>query len=91
VGQFGDVEYRQGERAIKSDDRLFLFTDGLTEAADSENHLFGRERAEQVFISEIDLPPKEFCQRVKDWVDRFAVGATEESHDDFTILQVRVK
>lgn len=91
VGQFSDIDYLQGEQTIKSDDRLFLFTDGLTEAADSENHLFGRERAEQVFISEIDLAPKEFCHRVKDWVDRFSEGATEDSHDDFTILQVRVK
>ena len=91
VGQFAEARYRQGQRPIKSEDRLFLFTDGLTEAADAERRLFGRERAEQVFISEIDLPPNEFCHRVKEWVDRFAEGAAEDSHDDFTIVQVRVK
>ncbi len=91
VGQFSEATYRQGRHSIKSDDRLFLFTDGLTEAADAEKRLFGRERAEQVFISEIDLAPKEFCHRVKEWVDRFSEGAAEESHDDFTIVQIRVK
>jgi len=90
VGQFGDVPYRQGERSISPGDRLFLFTDGLTEAMDAGNQLFGRERAEQVFISEIDLPPADFCHRVKEWVDRFAEGAPEDSRDDFTILQVKV-
>jgi sigma-B regulation protein RsbU (phosphoserine phosphatase) len=91
VGQFPEAGYRQGKRSIQSEDRLFLFTDGLTEAADAERRLFGRERAEQVFISEIDLPPNEFCHRVKEWVDRFAEGAAEDSYDDFTIVQVRVR
>jgi phosphoserine phosphatase RsbU/P len=91
VGQFADARYIEGSRPIKSNDRLFLFTDGLTEAADAQKRLFGRERAEQVFISEIELPPNDFCHRVKEWVDRFAEGAEEDSHDDFTIIQVKVK
>jgi len=91
VGQFADIPFKQGERELVSGDRLFLFTDGLTEAADSEGNLFGRERAEQVFGSEIGESPKVFCRRVKDWVDRFSEGASEYFLDDFTILQVRVK
>ncbi len=90
VGQFEGFKFKQGERNLKSGDRLFLFTDGLTEAHDSDNNLFGRERAEQVFSVEIGLPPNEFCLKVKEWVDRFAEGAGEDTHDDFTILQVKV-
>jgi len=90
VGQFADVSYRQGERSIRRGDRLFLFTDGLTEAMDSDNNLFGRERAQQVFSAEIGLSPAEFCPKVKEWVDRYTEGASEESQDDFTILQVKV-
>ena len=70
---------------------MFLFTDGLTEATDAQGNLFGRERVEQVFTAEIDLGPKEFCLRVKEWVDRFSEGAPEEYQDDFTILQVKVE
>ena len=90
VGQFPEIVYKQGERDIKPGDKLFLFTDGLTEAMDAENNLFGRERAEQVFLAEIGLPPNDFCHKVKEWVDRFSVGAAEDSIDDFTILQVKV-
>ncbi|MFH1374470.1 MAG: GAF domain-containing SpoIIE family protein phosphatase [bacterium] len=91
VGQFAGFVFKQGQRRLASGDRLFLFTDGLTEAADADNNLFGRERAEQVFTSEIGLSPKEFCHKVKEWVDRFAEGASEDMQDDFTILQVKVK
>lgn len=91
VGQFSGMHFKQGERHLGSGDRLFLFTDGLTEAADANNNLFGRERVEQVFSTEIGVAPKEFCQKVKEWIDRFAEGSSEETHDDFTILQVKVK
>jgi len=91
VGQFAGTRFKQGERNLASGDRLFLFTDGLTEAADADNNLFSRERVEQVFTAEVGLPPKDFCLKVKEWVDRFAQGSSEETHDDFTILQVKVK
>jgi len=90
VGQFPGIKFKEGEHGLGHGDRLFLFTDGLTEAEDAEHNLFGRERAEQVFTSEIALDPKEFCLRVKQWVDRFVQGAPEDSHDDFTVLQVKV-
>lgn len=90
VGQFEGAVFKEGTRAIAPGDRLFLFTDGLTEAVDVNGKLFGRERVEQVFTAEIDLSPKEFCLKVKDWVDRFSLDAPQDSQDDFTILQVRV-
>ncbi len=90
IGQFPGVRFKEEDRPLHSNDRLFLFTDGLTEAMDADGHLFGRERAEQVLTAEIDLPPKEFCLRVKEWVDRFSEGSSEDSHDDFTLLQVKV-
>lgn len=91
IGQFAGVPFSCGIRPLRSGDRLFLFTDGLTEAADREGNLFGRERAEQVFAMERGLPPNEFCARVKEWIDRFAEGSEEDTHDDFTILQLKVK
>ncbi|MFZ5981479.1 MAG: PP2C family protein-serine/threonine phosphatase [Candidatus Zixiibacteriota bacterium] len=91
VGQFPGIKFKAGEIPINGNDRLFLFTDGLTEAADHEGNLFGRERAEQVYRDEIGLSPVDFCRKVKDWVDRFSEGAAEDTQDDFTVLQVKVK
>jgi len=90
VGQFPGVKFQQGERSLSTDDRLFLFTDGLTEAEDKDGNMFGREQAAKVLKSEVHLSPREFCLKVKEWVDQYTVGSSEESHDDFTILQVRI-
>ena len=90
VGQFPGIEFKQGSRDLSSGDRLFLFTDGLTEAADSEDNLFGRERVEQVFSVERGVPPHEFCLKVKQWVDRFTEGGSDDMIDDFTLMQVKV-
>ncbi|HWR84207.1 MAG TPA: GAF domain-containing SpoIIE family protein phosphatase [Candidatus Deferrimicrobium sp.] len=91
VGQFPKTVFQQGERQLKSGDRLFIFTDGLTEATDIAGTLFGRPRTEDVFRSLVDLPPKEFCFTIKERVDRFAQGASEETRDDFTVFLVKVK
>lgn len=91
IGQFPDVKFKEGKQKLNRGDRLFLFTDGLTEAADDKDNLFGRERVEQAFISEIGQTPKEFCLKVKEWVDQFTVGCSEESVDDFTIMQVKME
>ena len=91
VGQFADITYQQGERELGANDRLFLFTDGITEAADAENRLFGKERVQETFAREIDLSPMDFCRYLKELVDRFAEGAHEDSHDDFTLVQVKVE
>jgi len=90
VGQFPGISYRSGRRTIESGDKLLLFTDGLTEAADRNGQLFGRERVRQVFATQMELSPKEFCMSVKHSVDRFAEGCSEENVDDFTVVQVKV-
>lgn len=89
VGQFAGFPYKEDRQDFDSGDRLFLYTDGLTEAADDNDKLFGRERVEQVYAMEVDLPPQEFCYKVKEWVDRFTEGCAEDSVDDFTILQIK--
>lgn len=89
VGQFADIDYMQGEIDIKAGDRLFAFTDGLTEAEDAEQNLFGLERVRQVFMSGAEPTAAAFCRKVKVWVNRFAEGAGEETVDDFTLFEMR--
>jgi phosphoserine phosphatase RsbU/P len=44
LGAFPDARYTQGEVELHHDDRLVLYTDGLTEAADASGEQFGEER-----------------------------------------------
>ncbi len=90
VGQFPGVKYIEGETDIRPGDSLFAFTDGLTEAADNRNNLFGLNRVKEVFLMEKGLPSNRFCARVKEWIDRFREGANEDTFDDFTLLEIRI-
>ena len=91
VGQFEDMKYKQEERRLSSGDCLLLFTDGLTEASDAAANLFGRQRIEEILAAEHELSPNEFCRKIKKRIDRFAEGASKETHDDLAIVLVKVK
>ncbi len=90
VGQFPDMDYKQGEISFRANDIIFAFTDGLTEAENAQGEFFGLERAMQVFLSVKDVTPNEFCMKVKEWVNRFAEGASEDTVDDFTLVNLRI-
>jgi sigma-B regulation protein RsbU (phosphoserine phosphatase) len=90
VGQFPGHKYSEGEIDIDGGDRLFAFTDGLTEATDINNKLLGLARVKELFMAEKELPAGLFCKRVKEWVDRYTEGADKELIDDFTLLEIRI-
>jgi len=84
------MDYKQGEISFRANDIIFAFTDGLTEAENAQGEFFGLERAMQVFLSVKDVTPNEFCMKVKEWVNRFAEGASEDTVDDFTLVNLRI-
>jgi sigma-B regulation protein RsbU (phosphoserine phosphatase) len=90
VGQFPELDFKQGEMAFESGDSVFAFTDGLTEAENVSGEFFGKERAKQVFSAIDDETPDEFCVKVKEWINRFAEGASEDTVDDFTLVNLRI-
>ncbi|MCH9031117.1 MAG: SpoIIE family protein phosphatase [candidate division Zixibacteria bacterium] len=90
VGQFLGITFDEGSLDFEKGDSFVLFTDGLTEAENRGKELFGRERAAQFFRKNANLEPQEFCDRLKSHVDNFARGSSDESHDDFTALMVRI-
>lgn len=83
LGAMDDVRYRRFEVRMNPGDRLFLYTDGVTEATNSERHMFGEERLEKA-LAEGPYNPVELCGSLKRTVDAFA-GA-EPQFDDITML-----
>jgi sigma-B regulation protein RsbU (phosphoserine phosphatase) len=84
-----DVSYTQHEATLKAGDELFLYTDGVTEAVNNENELFGEPRLLEATAGHLDLPLKDFTSSIKQEIDRFADGA--EQADDITMLALRYK
>jgi len=81
--------YKQYEVFLQPDDELFLYTDGVTEAMNNERELFSDPRLLETANNYLDLPLKEFTEKLKGEIYKFADGA--EQSDDITTLALRYK
>ncbi|MCL2845178.1 MAG: SpoIIE family protein phosphatase [Chitinivibrionia bacterium] len=84
-----DTSYAQNEVILHSDDELFLYTDGVTEALNAKNEPFGDERLLKILNDSSGLPLKDLVEKTKNEIKKFADGA--EQSDDITILVLRFK
>jgi sigma-B regulation protein RsbU (phosphoserine phosphatase) len=91
LGGMRGMAYTLCETTLQSGDEIFLYTDGLTEAMNSEKALFGNERLLEAVNDPAasSLPPGAFTSAVKDRIEQFAEGA--EQADDITMLILRYK
>lgn len=81
---FEEMAYTAGELWLSPGDRIFLFTDGVTEAMSPGETLYGMERLTNVLCANAGKNPRELLRAVRQDVDRFADGA--EQFDDITML-----
>ena len=87
TGVLGDFEYKSEEIQLSEGDALFLYTDGVTEAENSQKALFG-EAATLAMVDLLkDVPMMDMADGVVDAVRRF-VDDYEQS-DDLTMLCLR--
>ena len=82
LGIMGGMEFQEQETPFHYDDALFLYTDGLTEAEDSQHRLFGEDRMEQALHGRKGAMDR--LNSVKEKVAAF-VGDAPQS-DDLTML-----
>ena len=80
------TRYKKHELSLAPGDVLFLYTDGVTEAADHEDALYGEERLRDT-LSQAGKDPADICREVHSDVAAFVNGA--EQSDDITMLCVR--
>lgn len=81
------IKYRKNEFALAPGDEIYLYTDGVTEATDSENNLYGEERLLALLNSMGDLSGEEICRAVKADIDAFVGDAPQ--FDDITMLYLK--
>ena len=86
VGGMEDMKYSEYETRLEPGSRLFLYTDGVPEATDAQNQLFGTERMLNALNEAPDAPEETVLQNVRRAVDRFVGGA--EQFDDLTMMCV---
>lgn len=79
-----DYQYTEQTGKLNPGDRLFLYTDGVPEATNSNNELFNMDRTVETVNKHRDLKPNELLPKVKEDIDAF-VG-TAPQFDDITML-----
>lgn len=83
-----NVKYRSGQLEFMPGDEIFLYTDGVTEATDAHNQLYGDDRLKRVLNRLVGVSAKEICLGVKQDVDAFVGSAPQ--FDDITMLCLRL-
>lgn len=79
-------EYSQYDMQLQPGDRLFLYTDGVPEATNADNELFGTERMLEWLNKDKDATPEQLAKKVREGVDLFVKDAPQ--FDDLTMLAI---
>jgi len=81
------VPYMEQEFQIEPGDEIFLYTDGVTEATDLNNELYGEDRLKLILDKLKPQTAKEVCLDVKKDIDKF-VGEADQ-FDDISMLSFK--
>lgn len=81
-------KYKEYELDLKPGDRLFVYTDGVPEATDAHNELFGTDRMMNVLNNNKDLNCNALLPVIKKDIDRFVGEAPQ--FDDITMLSLEL-
>ena len=84
----GDISFKLHEITLQHGDELFLYTDGVTEAVNEENELYGDLRLLETVNNLRDLPLDELITSMKERIGKFS-GRAEQA-DDITMLALRL-
>lgn len=83
------TKYTQHEIPVAPGDRLFLYTDGVTEATDADNQLYGEERLQNYLNEHGHYDVVEMLHGLKEDIDGFVGEAPQ--FDDITMLLLDMK
>lgn len=83
------MKYKCGELKLEPGDKIFQYTDGVTEATDKNNGLYGMDRLTAFLGEHSDLTPAELLPKIKEDIDAFVGDAPQ--FDDITMLCLEYK
>ena len=89
VGAMEGLRYKEYELQLDPGAKLFLYTDGVPEATNAENELFGTDRMIEALRAKENGSPDEVLASVQESVDRFVKEAPQ--FDDLTMLCLMYK
>jgi serine phosphatase RsbU (regulator of sigma subunit) len=89
IGLIAAANFKTVRVTLEVGDTLVLFSDGVTEAVDPDEELFGVSRLREALAGRPDAPLEHLQKAVFDSVEKFSRGASQA--DDITLLLVRYR
>lgn len=89
VGLVPEANFTAATVNLQPSDTLILFSDGVTEAMDPEEKLFGVSRLQNVLSGQHNVPLEELQKTILESVQAFTRGASQS--DDVTVLILRYR
>lgn len=89
LGSMEDFVYTQYECEIEAGGTLYVYTDGVAEATDADNQLFGTDRMLAALNKEADAAPVQLLANVARGIGEFVGEAPQ--FDDITMLSLKRK
>ena len=84
VATFSGLRFREHEFELYPGDSLFVYTDGVTEATNANNELFGTDRMVEALNRNPGAEPEELLRNVRNSIDAFVGEAPQ--FDDTTMM-----
>ena len=89
IGGMEGVRYKNYSLQLEPGAKLFVYTDGVPEATDADNQMFGTDRLVEALNKDPDASPEVLLKNVRKAVDKFVKDA--EQFDDLTMLCVEYR
>lgn len=86
VGLFEDFEYEESSIQLESGDKIFLYTDGVSEAENNEHKLFGDTTIMDIINLNISATPRELIGKMEEEISAHVNGFAQS--DDITMMAI---
>jgi len=83
IGVIEGFPFEAVERTIEPRETVVIYTDGVSEAMDPKNNLYGMDRLRN-FVQQGPTPPSDLGIAIREDVRKFANG--REQNDDITLM-----
>ncbi len=87
LGMFDDTRFEEETVDLRSGDLICFYTDGIVDAFNKDDDVYGEERLEKLLLATRQLPAAEISRLLVDSVEDFSRGCAQ--HDDMTVIVLK--
>ena len=88
LGIFDYAEFEEETLPLKANDTLVFYTDGITEAENTSEEMYGAEHLVEVIVENAHLGAEKLCRKMEE--DLIEFTSTLQRSDDLTIVVIKI-